>query len=133
MIKVIHRQRISECCPSVGQATKPRATLEFTYECTGFGFAGFRRPDAGLFRVTMNDLPPLDATFFDSFSHPGRVRHKAWFYPGELPQGRLEFLGKLPDHEAILKRAAKKDIKPDAPPAAVLQVAAILLAGSLTP
>lgn len=131
------RQRISEYFPSVWQATKPGATLEFTFEGTGFGFSGFRRPDAGLFRVTVDDLPPLDATFFDSYSHAGRVSHKAWFYPGELQRGKhrvkVEFLGKLPDHEAILKREGKKYTKPDAQPTPVVQLAAILLAGSLTP
>jgi hypothetical protein len=46
---------------------------------------------------------------------------------------KVEFLGKLPDHEAILKREGKKYTKPDAPPTPVVQLAAILLAGSLTP
>lgn len=130
-------QRISEYFPGVWQAGKPGDTLEFAFEGTEFGLSGFRGPAAGLFRVTVDDRPPLDATFFDSYSHAGRVSHKAWFYPEELPRGRhrvkIEFLSEPPDHAAILKKDGQSYKKPDPAPTPVLQLAAILLAGSLTP
>jgi lysophospholipase L1-like esterase len=131
------RQRISEYFPGVWEATKPGDTLEFTFEGTGFGLSGFRGPAAGLFRVTVDDRPPMDATFFDSYSYVGRVSHKAWLYPHELPWGkhrvRIEFLSELPDHAAILKKEGMGYKPPDPAPTPVLQLAAILLAGSLTP
>jgi lysophospholipase L1-like esterase len=131
------RQRISEYFSGVWEATKPGETLEFTFEGTEFGLSGFRGPAAGLFRVTVDDRPPLDATFFDSYSHAGRVSHKAWFYPEELPRGRhrvkIEFLPEPPDYAAILKKDGKDYKPPDARQARVLQLAAILLAGSLAP
>lgn len=131
------RQRISEYFPGVWQATKPGDTLEFTFQGTGFGLSGFRGPAAGLFRVTVDDRPPLDATFFDSYSHAGRVSHKAWFYPHELPRGKhrvkIEFLPELPDHASILAKEGRKYTKPESDPTPVFQLAAILLAGSLSP
>lgn len=131
------RQRISEYFPGVWEATKPGDTLEFAFEGTEFGLSGFRGPAAGLFRVTVDDLPPIEATFFDSYSHAGRVSHKAWFYPQELKPGKhrvkIEFLSKRPDYAAILKKDGQNFQMPDAPPNPVLQLAAILLAGSLIP
>jgi hypothetical protein len=131
------RQRISEYFPSVWQAAGPGDTLEFTFEGTGFGLSGFRRPDAGLFRVTVDDHPPVEVTFFDSYSHAGHVSHKAWFYPQELPRGKhrvkVEFLAQLPDHASILAKEGKKYTKPESDPTPVCQLAAILLAGSLSP
>jgi hypothetical protein len=131
------RQRISEYFPGVWQATQPGETLEFAFEGTGFGFSGFCGMTAGLFRVTVDDRPPINATFFDSYSYAGRVSHKAWFYPEELPPGphrvKIEFLSEPPDYAAILKKAGKSYKRPDPAPTPVLQLVAILLAGSLTP
>lgn len=129
------RQRISDYFPSVWAATKPGDALEFTFEGVGFGLSGFRGPAAGVFQVTVDDRPPLEATFFDAYSHAGRVSHKAWFYPEELAPGKhrvkIEFLSKLPDHEGILRREGQKYSKPASLPEPVFQLAAILLAGSL--
>ncbi len=130
-------QRISEYFPGVWEATKPGDTLEFTFDGVGFGLSGFRGPATGLFRVTVDDRPPFAATFFDSYSYAGRVSHKAWFYPEDLPRGKhrvkIEFLSELPDHAAILKKEGISYKPPASPPTPVLQLAAILLAGSLTP
>lgn len=131
------RQRISEYFSSVWETNKPGDTLEFAFEGVGVGLSGFRGPAAGLFRVTVDDRPPLDATFFDSYAYAGRSSHKAWLYPEELPRGKhrvkIEFLSKLPDHEEILKKDGMKYKQPETQPTPVLQLAAILLAGSLNP
>ncbi len=131
------RQRISEYFPGVWEATQPGDTLEFAFEGVGFGLSGFRGPAAGLFRVTVDDLPPLTATFFDSYSYAGRVSHKAWFYPNDLPRGKhrvkIEFLSELPDRAAVLKKEGIAVKQPDSAPTPVLQLAAILLAGALAP
>jgi lysophospholipase L1-like esterase len=131
------RQRISEYFPGVWEAAQPGDSLEFAFEGSGFGFSGFRGMNAGRFRVTVDDRPPLDATFFDSYSYAGRVSHKAWFYPEELPRGphrvKIEFLSEPPDYAAILQKEGKVYQPPDPAPTPVLQLAAILLAGSLRP
>lgn len=131
------RQRISQYFPSVWQAAQPGDTLEFTFDGVGFGLSGFRGPAAGLFRVTVDNLPPQTATFFDSYSYAGRVSHKAWFYPDDLPRGthrvKIEFLAELPDHRSIVAKSGGTYQAPATVPSPVLQLAAILLAGSLTP
>jgi len=131
------RQRISDYFASVWEATKPGDTLEFTFEGTEFGLSGFRGMTAGLFRVTVDDRPPLKATFFDSYSHAGRVSHKAWFYPEELPRGKhhvkIEFLSEPPDYATILKKDGVNYKQPNPAPTPTLKLAAILLAGSLVP
>ncbi len=131
------RQRISEYFPGVWEATRPGETLEFAFEGQGFGLSGFRGPATGLFRVTVDDGPPIEATFFDSYSYAGRVSHKAWFYPQDLAKGRhrvrIEFLGVLPNQEAILQKEGVTVSSAGEQPAPVLQLAAILLAGLLVP
>jgi lysophospholipase L1-like esterase len=130
-------QRISQYFAGVWAATASGDSLEFSFEGVGFGLSGFRGPSTGLFRVTVDDRPPQTATFFDSYSYAGRVSHKAWFYPDDLPRGKhrvkIEFLADLPDHAAILKADGVAYKRPEVPPAPVLQLAAILLAGSLAP
>ncbi len=131
------RQRISQYFPGVWAASAPGDTVEFAFEGVGFGLSGFRGPSAGLFRVTVDNRPPQTATFFDSYSYAGRVSHKAWFYPDDLPRGKhrvkIEFLAELPDHAAILKKEGLAFKKPDAAPTPVFHLAAILLAGALVP
>jgi len=131
------RQRISEYFPGVWQATQPGDTLEFSFDGVCFGLSGFRGPAAGLFRVTVDGQPPLTATFFDSYSYAGRVSHKAWLYPQDLPRGKhrvkIEFLSELPDYSAILRREGITYNQPSSQPAPVLQLAAILVVGSLNP
>ncbi len=131
------RQRISQYFPGVWQATRAGETLEFTFEGTGFGLSGFRGPAAGLFRVTVDDLPPMTATFYDSYSYAGRTSHRAWFYPEDLPPGKhrvkIEFLAEPPDRAEIVKRSGQAYKAPEVEPTPVLQLAAVLLAGSLVP
>jgi lysophospholipase L1-like esterase len=125
------RQRISQYFPGVWAATRPGETLAFSFEGVGFGLSGFRGPMTGLFRVTVDDREPVDATFFDSYSYAGRVSHKAWFYPHDLPRGQhrvhIEFLPGRPGR-AAQKEGSAAAAEPSGP---VLQFAALLLAGSL--
>lgn len=131
------RQRISQYFSSVWAASAPGETLEFSFDGVGFGLSGFRGPSAGLFRVTVDNLPPQTATFFDSYSYAGRVSHKAWFYPDDLPRGnhhvKIEFLGGLPDYASILKKDGLVYKAPASLPTPVFQIAAVHLAGFLSP
>jgi hypothetical protein len=131
------RQRISQYFPGVWAAASPGDTLEFSFEGVGFGLSGFRGPSAGLFRVTVDKLPPQTGTFFDSYSYAGRVSHKAWFYPEDLPRGphrvKIEFLAGSPDHRAIVEKSGASYKPPATLPAPVFQLAAVLLAGELKP
>ncbi len=130
-------QRISQYFSGVWAASAPGDTLEFSFDGVGFGLSGFRGPSAGLFRITIDNRPPQTATFFDSYSYAGRVSHKAWFYPDDLPRGKhrvkIEFLANLPDHAAILKKDGLTYKAPATAPTPVFQLAAVLLAGSLVP
>lgn len=130
------RQRISQYFSGVWAAEKPGDTLEFTFDGVGFGLSGFRGPSAGLFRVTVDNQAPLDATFFDTYSHAGRVSHKAWLYPDDLPRGKhhvkIEFLAAPPDYESILGKAGASYKRPVVAPTPVFQLAAVLLAGALS-
>lgn len=129
------RQRISQYFSGVWAASTPGETLEFTFDGVGFGLSGFRGPATGLFRVTVDDLPPLTGTFFDTYSHAGRVSHKAWLYPQDLPRGKhrvkIEFLAEPPDRAQIVRNAGGSYKAPATATSTVLQIAAILLAGSL--
>lgn len=129
------RQRISQYFSGVWAASAPGDTLEFSFEGVGFGLSGFRGPAAGLFRITVDDRPPQTGTFFDSYSYAGRVSHKAWLYPDDLPRGKhrvkIEFLAEAPDYAAILKKDSLSFKKPDTAPTPLLHLAAILIAGSL--
>jgi hypothetical protein len=129
-------QRISQYLPGVWQTTRPGDTLEFTFNGTAFGFSGFRNPSAGRFSVTINDQPPIISTLLDSYGYAGRISHRAWFHPVDLPPGlhrvKITFLEGPPDRTAFNKTSA-----PAAPPPAdaelVLQLGALLLAGKLVP
>lgn len=130
-------QRINGYFPGVWAASAPGDTLEFSFEGVGFGLHGFRGPSAGLFRITVDNLPPQTGTFFDSYSYAGRFGHKAWFYPDDLPRGKhrvkIEFLAGLPDYATILKKDGIDYKKADTDPTPVFQLTAVFLAGSLTP
>lgn len=130
------RQRISQYLPGVWQTTRPGDTLEFTFNGTAFGFSGFRNPAAGRFSVTINNQPPVIATLLDSYGYAGRISHRAWLHPVDLPPGvhrvKITFLEGPPDPSAF-----KKNQDPATPPPAdgdlVLQFGALLLAGKLIP
>lgn len=127
-------QRILDYLPGVWRTARPGATLEFSFYGTAFGLSGFRGPDAGQFRVTVDDEAPVTGTFFDRYVHAGRISHRTWFYPRDLPSGphrvRIQFLAEPPDRRAILGDTAGP--QGDAAPPA-LHVGALLLVGDLPP
>ena len=74
------------------------AAVEITFAGRAFGLHGLKGPDAGRFRVTVDDRAPVEDGWFDSYCTPGRWRIKSWRYPGELSNGlhrvRVEVLGR---------------------------------------
>lgn len=91
------------------------AKLEFEFTGTRFGLLGIAGPDAGEFRVTIDDREPVTATLFDAFVTPTFCRQRHWFYPNQLEPGRhrvvVELLGTRIDKAAI--KATRSAIPPD--------------------
>ncbi|MDR1279615.1 MAG: SGNH/GDSL hydrolase family protein [Opitutaceae bacterium] len=120
------------------QITRPGDVLSFAFEGSAFGLASLKGPDAGSFRVTVDDRPPRDVTLFDSFCQPRRYRVRPWFYPETLSPGRhrvkIELLPAAPDKARILKKgdntAALLAADPDYA-RNVLTLSDLLLAGRL--
>jgi hypothetical protein len=127
-------QRIHTYLPSFWETAQPGSTVEFTFRGTCFGLSGFRNPAAGPFRVTIDGVPPLTSTFLDSYSYAGRISHRAWFYPDDLPLGtyrvKIEFLEGPPDRSEF-KKGGGDVATPLKDTGLVLQLGAILLAGEL--
>ncbi|MFA6962564.1 MAG: GDSL-type esterase/lipase family protein [Opitutaceae bacterium] len=73
--------------PPTWLATAPGSSTTFTFTGTSFGLAGLKTPDSGRFRVTVDDRPSVETTFFDAFCVDGHSRLAAWWYPGDLPAG----------------------------------------------
>ncbi|MFH1497563.1 MAG: SGNH/GDSL hydrolase family protein [Verrucomicrobiota bacterium] len=91
-------------------AERPGRVLGFSFEGSGFGFVGLKGPDAGRFRVVVDDRAPVEATLFDDFCVAGRYRIRPWFYPAELAPGRhtvrIELLAEGPDKSSVRRRSA---------------------------
>lgn len=98
------------------------AAIEFSFTGHRLGLLGIAAPDSGEFRVTVDDQPPVIATFFDSFVSPTFCRQRAWFYPGELAEGphrvRVELLATAVDKLAIKQQAGRPATGDPAPYAA---------------
>lgn len=106
--------------------------LTFRFRGTMVGLYGLKGPDAGNFRVLVDDLPPVEAALFDSYCTPGRWRIKPWFYPRPLAAGdhsvRIELTGTAPAKASQMK---SKDAAGYAGTA--LHVSDILLVGQPLP
>ncbi len=102
--------------PPTWRTTQTGAALEFTFTGHRLGLLGIAGPDSGEFRITVDDLPPVTATFFDSFVTPTFCRQRPWFYPGELTDGphrvRVELLGTVIDKVAIKQQAGRPAADP---------------------
>jgi lysophospholipase L1-like esterase len=107
--------------PPTWRTAEPGALLEFEFTGTILGFLGIAAPDSGEFRVTVDDLPPVTATFFDSYVTPTFCRQRPWFYPKTLTAGahrvRIELLNTMLDKKAIKAEAGRllDDPNPFAP------------------
>ncbi len=97
--------------PPTWRASAPGTALEFEFTGTRFGVLGIAAPDSGEFVVTIDDLPPERATFFDAYVTPTFCRQTKWFFPHELPPGhhrvRIELSATSLDKAAIKARAGK--------------------------
>lgn len=126
-----------EHLPSLWKAEQPGQSLTFKFRGTCCGLVGLRGPDAGQFRVTVDDGAPVNGTLFDHYAKANTWRVQPWFYPGDLPEGehrvRLELLAEPPDKAGILKKQHKTMDKPEAFTENRLYFGGILLAGELLP
>lgn len=104
--------------PPLWRTADPGSAVEFEFTGTKLGLLGIAAPDSGEFRVTVDGLPPVTGTFFDSYVTPTFCRQRAWFYPQELPAGphrvRVELLGTVLD-KAGIKAAGGRPLADPAP------------------
>lgn len=103
--------------PPTRRTSTPGAALEFEFTGTHFGLLGIAAPDSGEFVVTIDDLPPERATFFDAYVTPTFCRQTKWFFPRELAPGRHRVrieLSATPLDKAAIKTRAGKTLEPAA-------------------
>lgn len=97
--------------PPLWRTATPGDSIEFEFTGRVFGLLGIAAPDSGSFSVKVDDLPQIEATFFDAFVSPTFCRAREWFYPGTLPPSphrvRVEFIETAPDKIAIKAKAGK--------------------------
>lgn len=114
-------------------AQNPGLVLEFSFTGSAFGLYGIKGPDAGRFRVTVDDCPPVVATLFDDFCTARRYRAKPWFYPADLPRAphrvRIELLKDKPDKTAA-RAAGPADPAFDLH---ALNLSGVIIVGSVAP
>lgn len=119
---------------SVWRAAQPGAAIEFEFRGTRFGLLGIAAPDSGQFRVTVDDLPPVTDTMFDSYVSTTFCRQRGWFFPAELTDGvhrvRVELLDAAVDKAAIKTKAGKTLEAPAAYADNRLTLAGVLIVGS---
>jgi lysophospholipase L1-like esterase len=107
--------------PPVWRTAETGAAIEFEFQGRIFGLLGIGSPDSGAFRVTVDGLPPVTDTFFDSYASPTFCRAREWFYPAELDNGphrvRVELLDTVLDKAGIKAKAGRPmaDPKPYGP------------------
>jgi len=93
--------------PLMWRGEKPGDAIEFSFTGTCFGLYSLKGPDCGTFRVTVDDLPPVEDAKIDSFCVADRWRVSPWIFPKDLPDGphrvRIEMTGTAPDKKAVLK------------------------------
>ena len=88
----------------------------------------------GEFRVTVDDLPPVTATFFDAYVSPTFCRQREWFFPTKLADSphrvRVELLSTVLDKAAIKAKAGKPMDDPAPYSAHTLTLCGALIVGS---
>ncbi len=123
--------------PVIWLAPEAGASLAFEFTGTRFGLVGLKGPDCGQFRVFVNDLPPVAATFFDAHSVENRYHLAAWHYPQALPHGahrvRIELIDTPIDKAAILARRGYTPRDPSAFAPHRLYLGGVLLPSGLSP
>lgn len=118
-------------------ASQAGAAITFRFTGRSFGLNGLKGPDAGQFRVLVDDEAPVVAAQFDAYCTTSRWRLNPWIYPRELPEGehrvRIELLGTTPDKDKILKARNGLIEDPAQRAAANLHVSHLLILGKLLP
>jgi lysophospholipase L1-like esterase len=119
--------------PPTYRALSAGAALDFTFSGRKCGLLGISAPDSGMFRVTVDDLPPVIDTLFDEASSPSFCRQRAWFFPGNLSDGphrvRVELLAEPPDKAAIKAKAGQPIADPSLYAANRLTLSGVLIVG----
>lgn len=103
--------------PPTWRAATAGVALEWEFTGTRFGLLGIAAPDSGEFAVTIDDQPPVRATFFDAYVTPTFCRQTMWFFPRELAPGRHRVRVELtatPVDKAAIKARAGKPLEPAA-------------------
>jgi lysophospholipase L1-like esterase len=97
--------------PPTWRTAQPGAAIEFEFTGHTVGLLGIAAPDSGEFHITVDDRPPVIATFFDSYVSPTFCRQRPWFYPERLPAGthrvRVELLGTMLPKADIKAKAGR--------------------------
>lgn len=117
--------------PPTWLATSPGSSAVFAFTGSAFGLAGLKTTDSGRFRVTVDDRPPVETTFFDAFCVDGHSRIATWWLPEALPAGphtvRIELVDTSIDKTAILAARAYTPKDPAAYAGLNLYLGGILL------
>ncbi len=102
--------------PALWRTEDVHTAVEFEFTGSKFGLYGIAAPDSGEFRVTIDDLPPVEGTFFDAYVSPTFCRQREWFYPAQLNAGphkvRVELLDRPFDKPGLKSRANKPAADP---------------------
>jgi hypothetical protein len=118
-------------------AGKPGEAFEVKFNGNAFGFDGFKGPDVGKFKVSIDGGPPQTFTHFDSFCLEGRYRTKPWFWPDELSSGehtaRVEVLADPINKVADMQAHGVKIKNPGSFDGLNLYVGDIMVAGEIIP
>jgi len=123
--------------PPTWRATTPGSRVAFAFHGRCFGLLGIAAPDNGEFRVTVDDLLPVTATFFDGYVSPTFCRQREWFFPAPLADGPhrvvVELLPTIVAKEEIKTKAGKPidDLAPFS--ANTLTLCGALIVGSRLP
>lgn len=123
--------------PTVWRTEVPGSSIEFTFQGSTLGLLGIAAPDNGEFEVTVDDQPPVTATFFDHYVTPTFCRQRAWFYPHPLQEGthrvRVTLTARAIDKKAVKDKAGKElsDVAPFTPQR--LTLCSFLLRGASAP
>lgn len=116
---------------------KAGSAIHFKFKGRLFGLYALKGPDAGKFKVTVDDQAPVEAAQFDSYCTSDRWRISPWMYPAELPDTEhrvtIELLGTTPDKEAILKPKNGAITSAEQREATNLHVCDIMILGDFLP
>lgn len=135
-------EKVDKLTPNAGlrmaerwAADRAGETLEFRFRGTCFGLFGIKGPDAGRFRVTVDDRKPVEGVLFDGLCVAGRYRLWPWIYQDDLPPGvhhvKVELLAEGLDKMKLLKKSGGAIGDPGQYAKNALYLGDVLLVGDL--